>query len=116
MFKKIFGVLFFAFISIFVLTLSVYAYDETETMDSEDCFESENDGLISEDFDFDAFIANCDESLDIPDSYDFNYDAEKHQNRDPVYGQIYGYILWTDDYNNTHALQDVTVVVSVDNG
>ena len=116
MFKKIFGVLFFAFISIFVLTLSVYAYDETETMDSEDCFESENDVLISEDFDFDAFIASCDESLDIPDSYDFNYDAEKHQNRDPVYGQIYGYILWTDDYNNTHALQDVTVVVSVDNG
>ena len=116
MFKKIFGVLFFAFLSIFVLTLSVYAYDETETMDSEDCFESEDDAIISEDFDFDAFIASCDESVDIPDSYDFNYDAEKHQNRDPVYGQIYGYILWTDDANNTHALENATVVICVNNG
>ncbi len=116
MFKRFFVFFCILFFSLFIFILNVNANDELFIKDNSiaEDLEKETENSVVDDLDY--FFANCEESVELPETYDFTYDEEKGKTRDAVYGQVYGYIRWTDDLNNTHALEDVTVVIRPDNG
>ncbi|MBQ6783986.1 MAG: hypothetical protein IJP63_08300 [Acholeplasmatales bacterium] len=107
MFKRFFVTIFFAIVFIFAFVINTYASDDNY-LNNNDITKDEdsvkNDMNVDE---LDYVLTNYTKSIDIFNQ--INESEEETNNRDIYYGQIYGYIRWTDDYNVTHALEGASV-------